>query len=89
VFIPGGASSTRALARDASAVLFVPEADKHCKALAVSGTGRAVAEAAAIDMQDVLTSQNGVTPKMTEDFLQAVAQHRERTREAKAESVPA
>jgi len=89
VFIPGGAPSTRALAGDASAVLFVREAYKHCKAIAASGTGLAVLEAAEIDAQDVLTRREGVTAQMAEAFLKAIAQHRDWSRETKAQKVPA
>jgi catalase len=70
-------------------VLFVREAYKHCKALAASGSGRAVAEAAAIDVQDVLTGDNGVDGQLTDAFLAAIARHRDWARESKAESVPA
>jgi catalase len=89
VFIPGGAPSTRALAGDASAVLFVREAYKHCKAIAASGTGLAVLEAAEIDAQDVLTRREGVTAQMAEAFIKAIAQHRDWSRETKAQKVPA
>ena len=89
VFIPGGAPSTRALAGDASAVLFVREAYKHCKAIAASGTGLAVLEAAEIDAQDVLTRREGVTTQMAEAFIKAIAQHRDWSRETKAQKVPA
>ena len=39
VYVPGGDKSAEALAAEASAVLFVREAFKHCKAIAASGAG--------------------------------------------------
>jgi catalase len=89
VFIPGGAPSTSALVADASAVLFVREAYKHCKALAASGTGLAVFEAAGIDAQELLTGRDGVNAHMAGAFIVAIAQHRDWSREAKAQKVPA
>jgi catalase len=88
VFIPGGAPSTSALAGDASAVLFVREAYKHCKAVAASGTGLAVLKAAGIDAQDVLTSGETVNAPLAEAFIRAIAQHRDWSRERKALHVP-
>jgi catalase len=89
VFVPGGASSTHALAGDASAVLFVREAYKHCKAIATHGTGIKVLEAAAIDVADVLIGGEGVNAQLTEAFIKAIAQHRDWRRERKAQNVPA
>ncbi len=89
VFIPGGAASTSALAGDATAVLFVREAYKHCKAVAASGTGLAVLEAAGVDAADVLARREGVNAQLTGAFVEAIAQHRDWGREAKAQNVPA
>jgi catalase len=89
VFIPGGAASTNALSHDAASVLFVREAYKHCKAIAASGTGLAVLEAAGVNAQDVLTRREGVDAQLTGGFIKAIAQHRDWSREAKAENVPA
>jgi len=89
VFIPGGAASTSALACDATAVLFVREAYKHCKAVAASGTGLAVLEAAGVDARDVLARREGVNAQLTGAFIEAIAQHRDWGREAKAQNVPA
>jgi len=89
VFIPGGAASTSALAGDATAVLFVREAYKHCKAVAASGTGLAVLEAAGVDARDVLARREGVNAQLTGAFIEAIAQHRDWGREAKAQNVPA
>jgi catalase len=89
LFIPGGARSTNALASEASAVLFVRETYKHCKAIAASGTGLAVLEAAQIDAKDVLTRREGVNAQMAGAFIEAIAQHRDWSRETKAQHVPA
>ena len=51
VYVPGGDKSTEALAAEASAVLFVREAYKHCKAIAASGAGVGLLAAAGI-MED-------------------------------------
>jgi catalase len=89
VFIPGGARSTNTLASEASAVLFVRETFKHCKAIAASGTGLAVLEAAQLDAKDVLTRREGVNAQMAGAFIEAIAQHRDWSRESKARHVPA
>jgi catalase len=89
VFIPGGAASTSALAGDAAAVLFVREAYKHCKAIAATGTGLAILEAAGVDARDVLSRQEGVDAQLTGAFIEAIAQHRDWGREAKAQTVSA
>ena len=89
VFIPGGARSTNALTSEAPAVLFVRETYKHCKPIAASGTGLAVLEAAKIDAKDVLTRREGVNAQMAGAFIEAIAQHRDWSREPKAQHVPA
>ena len=88
VFVPGGARSTTALASDGAAVLFVREAYKHCKAIAASGTGRAVVEAAGLDIQDVLI-RGDADGQLAAAFVKAIAQHRDWARETKAQRVPA
>jgi catalase len=87
-FIPGGARSTSALAGDAAAVLFVREAYKHCKAIAASGTGLALVEAAGVDAKDVLTRRDA-DGQLATAFVKAIAQHRDWAREARAQGVPA
>ena len=78
VFVPGGARSTEALAADGAAVLFVREAYKHCKAVGGGGTGLAMLKTAGID--DALTTVPA--------FMKAIAQHRDWTREARAQKIP-
>jgi catalase len=89
VFIPGGAKSTGTLAADGAAVLFVREAYKHCKAIAASGTGLALLEATGIEARDLTTRREGVNSQMADAFIKAIAQHRDWSRETKAQAVPA
>jgi catalase len=89
VFVPGGSRSTETLAADSAAVLFVREAYKHCKAIAASGTGPALLEAAGIDTRDVVTRREGVNTGMAGAFIQAIAQHRDWSRESKGQTIPA
>jgi catalase len=88
VFVPGGERSTSGLAADATAVLFVREAYKHCKAIAASGTGLALVEAAGVDAKDVLT-RPAADGQLAAAFVKAIARHRDWSREAKARNVPA
>jgi catalase len=88
VFVPGGSRSTSGLAGDAAAVLFVREAYKHCKAIAASGTGVALVEAAGVDTKDVLTRRDA-DGQLAAAFVKAIARHRDWSREAKARTVPA
>ena len=61
VYVPGGDKSAEALAAEASAVLFVREAFKHCKAIAASGAGVGLLEAAGI-MEDSPASAAASSP---------------------------
>jgi len=70
-------------------VLFVRETYKHCKAIAATGTGLAVLEAAGVDAREVLTRREGANGQLTGAFIKAIAQHRDWSREAKAQTVPA
>ncbi len=88
VFVPGGSRSTSGLAGDAAAVLFVREAYKHCKAIAASGTGVALVEAAGVDTKDVLPRRDA-DGQLAAAFVKAIARHRDWSREAKARTVPA
>jgi len=110
VYVPGGDKSAEALAAEASAVLFVREAFKHCKAIAASGAGVGLLAAAGImeDSPAPAESQSGrgkSSPAANDDaivvgtdaqlesiaqaFIQAIARHRNWSREAKAQRVPA
>jgi catalase len=79
VFVPGGAKSTEALGSDGAAVLFIREAYKHCKAVGGGGTGLAMLKTAGID--DAITTVPA--------FVKAIAQHRDWTREARVQKIPA
>jgi len=102
VFIPGGVDSAKALADEAMAVLFVREAYKHCKALAVTGAGVALlptsngGDAAAKGADEkVTTLEEGVimggdgdVGKVGAQFIKAIARHRAWSRESKGQRVP-
>jgi catalase len=78
VFVPGGQKSSDALAADGAAVLFVREAYKHCKAVGGGGTGVAMLKASGIT--DAITTVPA--------FLKATAQHRDWSREERAQRIP-
>jgi catalase len=78
VFVPGGAKSTEALGADGAAILFVREAYKHCKAVGGNGTGLAMLRSAGLD--DAISAVPA--------FLKAIAQHRDWTREERAQKIP-
>jgi catalase len=78
VFVPGGQKSSDALAADGAAVLFVREAYKHCKAVGGGGTGVAMLKASGIT--DAITTVPA--------FLKATAQHRDWSREERAQPIP-
>jgi catalase len=103
VFIPGGTASVEALKGEATAVHFVNEAYKHCKALAATGAGSDLlpigsrADAGPGDGKrgqrapepGVVIGGDGQLGKVAEDFIAAIAQHRAWSREAKAQQIPA
>ena len=78
VFVPGGQKSSDALAADGAAVLFVREAYKHCKAVGGGGTGLAMLKASGIT--DAITTVPA--------FLKATGQHRDWSREERAQRIP-
>jgi len=75
VFVPGGAPSIAALRADGDAVHFVSEAFKHAKAIAASGDGAALLQAA-----NVPKGASGVVigtgPALARQFTGAIAEHR-------------
>jgi catalase len=77
VYVPGG---TTALKNEATALHFINEAYKHCKAIAVSGDGVAVLRATFVpaDKKDPGVLINAGS----KDFIKAIAQHRFWEREA-------
>jgi catalase len=89
VFVPGGKKSVNALIGEADAQHFVSEAYKHCKAIAASGEGAELLQAAFIDLassdEGIVIEENGSFAK---SFVNAIAQHRFWDRE-QARKVPA
>lgn len=91
VFIPGGKSSIEALKAEPDALLFVNEAFRHCKAIALSGGAKnfLAATALANAKEDPgLIVQKGNLGAFAESFIKAISQHRVWEREAKRK-VPA
>jgi catalase len=99
VFMPGGTESVKTLKADATAVLFVNEAYKHCKALAATGEGtelllnhngarRAPATAGEIE-EGVVVGADGDAARVAAELIKAIARHRAWSREAKGQQVPA
>jgi catalase len=86
VFVPGGASSTKALAKESAAVLFVNETYKHCKAIGAEAEGvdfiydcLSRAGLSGESKDKLLSADNGVVAAKkvkAEDFISALAQHR-------------
>lgn len=86
VLIPGGKASAGTLCGDPNAVLFVKEAYKHGKAIAVLGEGETLLSAAARSagcVNDefqgpgvVIATGKTATAVFTKSFVQAIAKHR-------------
>ena len=99
VFVPGGDQSAKALADEAAARLFVAEAYKHCKTIAVMGAGaellpggvngqpasRGSGSRAAED--GVLVGGDGQVDQLVAGFIEAIAQHRHWSREPKGQRI--
>ncbi|MGJ8736332.1 catalase [Zobellia laminariae] len=87
VFIPGGKKSVDALASQSKFIKFINETYKHCKAIAVTDEGKQVLDKSEIEdfENDAALFING-TP---EDFIGAIAKHRNWDRREKAEKIPA
>ncbi|WP_160714089.1 catalase [Chitinophaga solisilvae] len=85
VYIPGGAAGTAQLQTHPDALHFIREACRHCKAIAVTGAGATVLEAAFIPPAD---DPGIITDGHPEAFIAAIAQHRCWDRESQR-SIPA
>ncbi|MGP1993222.1 catalase [Zobellia laminariae] len=87
VFIPGGKKSVDALVSQSKFIKFINETYKHCKAIAVTDEGKQVLDKSEIENfeNDAALFING-TP---EDFIGAIAKHRNWDRREKAEKIPA
>jgi catalase len=97
VYVPGGAESIAALKTDPAALEFISEAYKHAKAIAASGGGTEVLRNAQIlngsatpdakkkqastKDEAVIVAQGGAVDKMVQDFIAAIAKHRNWQRE--------
>ncbi|MBT2161442.1 catalase [Zobellia barbeyronii] len=85
LFIPGGKKSVDALV--SKFIKFINETYKHCKAIAVTNEGKQVLDKSEIEdfENDAALFING-TP---DDFIGAIAKHRNWDRREKAEKIPA
>ena len=77
VFVPGGDKSAEALARESSAVLFVREAYKHCKAIAAVGAGVDLLGAAGLGDNGAPTGDGRTAKKSGADEALAVGKAEE------------
>ncbi|WP_028297844.1 catalase HPII [Olivibacter sitiensis] len=91
VFIPGGKSSIESLKAEPDALLFVNEAYRHCKAIALSGDAKdflsATSLANAKEDPGLIVQQNDLGT-LAKHFIKAISQHRVWERETKRK-VPA
>jgi catalase len=94
VFVPAGKKSIDTLALQPEAIHFLNEAYKHCKAIALAGEAEALlahtyfGRDAKNDKSTDAALLFGDSAKMTDQFISAIAQHRNWERE-KARKVPA
>ena len=101
VYVPGGEKSVEALKQEADAIHFVNEAYKHCKAIAATGAGVDLLNASYIktgkadsnkgnasEDGGVVIGSDAQAGKVATEFIKAIAQHRNWSRETKSQ-VPA
>jgi catalase len=88
VYVPGGPKSVATLAEDAAATLFVREAYKHCKALAATGERVELLPQLRSAERAILVGDADQAGKIAPDFIRAIAQHRNWSREAAGRRVP-
>ncbi|GAB4041635.1 catalase HPII [Spirosoma jeollabukense] len=88
VFVPGGSKSIESLRQEADAIRFVYEAFMHCKAIAATGEGVDLLQAAAhsgaeklLISDGVITSTKSKSDEVPEKFIEAIARHRFWSRE--------
>jgi catalase len=96
VYVPGGAESIATLKTDPAASEFVYEAYKHAKAIAAAGVGIEILKASnilngseperkgkppAIRDEAIVTSKGPASQKFVEQFIMAIAKHRNWNRE--------
>ncbi|CAM4282007.1 catalase [Zobellia nedashkovskayae] len=87
VFIPGGKKSIDALVSQSKFIKFVNEAYKHCKAIAVANEGKELLNKS--EIQDFDNDEALFINGTPEDFIAAIAKHRNWNRREKAEKIPA
>lgn len=101
IYVPGGKQSINTLKQEGTAINFVTEAFKHCKAIAASGEGIELLEGAnlkgvnlsvngkvAADRGVVICPSSGDLGQFSQAFIDAIMQHRHWMRTEK-EMVPA
>ena len=96
VFIPAGERSVQALVEEADAIHFVNEAYRHCKAIAADGDGIELLNETYIrkklkkgdtdEIAGIITGDSSGSDSFSDDFIEAIAQHRFWEREKKSES---
>lgn len=90
VFVPGGAQSVQAMAKNGVAKHYLLEAYKHLKPIAVLGEARQLLTALNLpEDAGLVTGDDGDVATVFSAFAQALSQHRVWAREAAAEQVPA
>ena len=88
IYIPGGEKATKALMKEAKCLKFINEAFKHCKAIAVDGSGEDLLDKTYVkehksDDAAILINKS---PK---DFRNQIAKHRNWDRRKVAKEIPA
>jgi len=85
VYLPGGEKSVSTLSNEPSAIEFIREAYRHCKAIGVSHQAVDLLKAASLPNTDqdegVVIGSATAEGKLFTDFIAAVARHRNWTRE--------
>jgi catalase len=90
VYVADGKASVDAFKNHPAAVEFVYEAYKHCKAIAATGAGKELLDAARVSIElpsegrkdeAVIIGAEGSTSKVASQFISAIAKHRNWDRE--------
>jgi catalase len=86
VYIPGGKKSVGMLQENSKFLKFINEAFKHCKAIAVDNEGEHLLDKTYV--ADYKDDKGVLINKKPEDFVKAVAKHRQWDRMEKASGIP-
>jgi catalase len=90
VYVADGKTSVDAFKNHPAGVEFVSEAYKHCKAVAATGAGKELLDAARVSLQlpseggkdeAVIVGAEGSTSRVAREFITAIAKHRNWDRE--------